>query len=227
MTDKPKRRYVSGLRQAYAEATRQRIADAARTLMLAKGFAATTMQDVAQAAGVAVPTLYASCPGGKPALAKLVYDVTLAGDAQEVPMSERPAVRAILAEPDPARKLAHFAATVAAIAERIAPVHRVLRAADGGLDELLADAEAQRRSGTRGPAQHLSDVGALRPGLDTDRAADQLYALTSIEIYERLTGTCGWNPAEYANWLAQTLCAALLPMPETRVRAGLKRPRGL
>ncbi|MEV4577770.1 hypothetical protein AB0K16_31450 [Nonomuraea jabiensis] len=37
------------------------------------------MAEVAREAGVAVQTLYTSAPGGKPALAKLVHDITLAG----------------------------------------------------------------------------------------------------------------------------------------------------
>lgn len=204
------RRYRSDLRREYAEATRQRIADAARSLMLERGYAATTMADVAQAAGVAVQTLYSSCPGGKPGLAKLVYDVTLAGDAQPVPQHARPEVQAIIAEPDPARKLALFAEMAVGIYERIGPVHRVLRSAAGGLTDLMAATERQRLTGSRGPAQHLADTGLLRPGLSVDRAAHQIYALTSIELFERLTEMCGWSLTECRDWLAHTLADALL-----------------
>lgn len=211
MTDKPKRRYQSELRREQSDGTRQRIADAARELMLARGYADTTMGDVAAAAGVAVQTLYAACPGGKQGLAKLVYDTTLAGDAAPVAMRERPAVAAIVAEPDPARKLERYARMVAATAERIAPVHAVLRAAAGGLRPLLQEAEAQRRIGTRGPADMLAAAGALRSGVDAGRAADIIFALTSIEVFERLTTTCGWSVDDYTGWLASTLTDALLP----------------
>lgn len=211
MTDKPKRRYTSGLRREQSDATRHRIADAARELMLTRGYAATTMSDVAVGAGVAVQTLYAACPGGKAGLAKLVYDTTLAGDAAPVAMSERPAVAAIIAEPDPARKLQLYAQMVATMAERIAPVHAVLRAAAGGLGPLLQESETQRRIGTRGPAGMLATAKALRPGVDIDRAADIIFALTSIEVFERLTATCGWSLDDYADWLACTLTDALLP----------------
>ncbi|MEV0134223.1 TetR family transcriptional regulator [Dactylosporangium sp. NPDC050688] len=211
MTDKPKRRYDSDLRREQSDGTRQRIADAARELMLTRGYADTTMGDVAAAAGVAVQTLYAACPGGKAGLAKLVYDTTLAGDTAPVAISERPAVAAIIAEPDPARKLELYARMVAAMAERIAPVHAVLRAAAGGLGHLLQESETQRRIGTRGPAGMLAAAGALRTGVDADRAADIIFALTSIEVFERLTTTCGWSIDDYAKWLASTLTDALLP----------------
>ena len=48
--------------------------------------------------------------GTKAALAKAVYDVTLVGDDEPVPLRERPEFVAIAAEPDPARKLARLRA---------------------------------------------------------------------------------------------------------------------
>lgn len=209
-----KRRYVSDLRREHAEATRLRIAEAARTLMIERGYAATTMGDVAAAAGVAVQTLYAACPGGKPGLVKIVYDVTLAGDGREVPQGGRPPVLAIIEEPDPVRKLALYAAMAVTIFGRIGPIHRVLRAAAAaggtGIGDLLDETERQRRNGSRQLTQHLAEAGALRPGLTADRAADEVFALTSIEVYERLTDVCEWTVDEYEDWLARTLAGTLL-----------------
>ncbi|GAA4087340.1 TetR/AcrR family transcriptional regulator [Nonomuraea soli] len=223
MTEQKKRRsYSSALRQEQAQATRQKIATAARELMLRKGYADTTMAEVARDAGVAVQTLYTSAPGGKPALAKLVYDITLAGDASPVPQRDRAEVQAIIDEPDPVRKLAKYAAMATAILLRIQPVHRVLRAAaaaspaDTGLQELLTDIEGERLVGSRGPAEHLHALGALRPGLPAARAAAQIYVLTSTENYEKLTEVCGWNADEYTDWLATTLAATLLGGSLTR-----------
>ncbi|MFC5819110.1 TetR/AcrR family transcriptional regulator [Nonomuraea harbinensis] len=217
MTEPRKRRsYSSSLRREHAQATRLRIATAARELMVGKGYADTTMAQVARDAGVAVQTLYTSCPGGKPALAKLVYDITLAGDALAVPQSDRPGVRAIIEEPDPARKLARYAAMATSILRRVTPVHRVLRAAaaaapsDTGLRDVLAGIERERLTGSRGPAEHLHALGALRPDLDPGRAAAQIYVLTSTENFEKLTEVCGWSEAEYEDWLATVLAAALL-----------------
>jgi AcrR family transcriptional regulator len=184
--------------------------------MLERGYAATTMAEVARAAGVAVQTLYATCPGGKAALAKLVYDVTLAGDADPVPQSKRPQVRAIIAEPDPGAKLELYASMTLSVAQRITPVYRLLRAAsaatpaDTALDDLLRETDRQHHAGSRGPAAHLAEVGALREDLTVDRAADQIFALTAIEVYQRLTEVCGWSGKEYRVWLAATLRSALL-----------------
>lgn len=222
MSERTRRRYSSPLRQESADATRQRIVDAAREVMLERGYAATTMAEVANRAGVAVQTLYASCPGGKPALAKAVYDSTLAGDHRPIPQTARPAVQAIIDEPQPARKLALFANMAANISERVGPVHRVLRAAaatDAGAGELVERAEQQRLIGSRGPAEHLAEIGALRAGLTVEKAAEQIYALTGVEMFERLTTTCGWTSAEYEEWLAQLLAATLLEPPATDVRS--------
>ncbi|TKK91656.1 helix-turn-helix transcriptional regulator [Herbidospora galbida] len=208
-----KRRYVSGVRQENARATRERIAAAARTLMLERGYAATTMADVARAAGVVVQTLYTSSPGGKPGLARLVWDVTLAGDAEPVPQSERPQVRAIIAEPDPVKKLAAYAAMAVEIYERVGPVHRVLRAAaagDAGVADLLATTERRRLTGSHGPAAHLREVGALRDGLTVEKAAAHIYALTSLEVFEHLREIAGWTPEECRDWLARVLRDTLL-----------------
>lgn len=207
------RTYVSKLREENAEATRLRIADAARNLLLERGYAATTMAQIANAAGVAVQTLYATCPGGKPALARLVHDVSLAGDARSVPLADRPEVARIIAEPDPARKVALYAAMATAMFQRADPFQRILRDAavsDSEMRDLLETAERQRLTGSQGPAQHLADVGALREGLSVESARDQIYVLTSFELFDRLTDTCGWTVGEFEDWLADTLRAILL-----------------
>ncbi len=78
--------------------------------------------------------------------------MTLAGDGDPVPQRDRPEVLAIIAEPDPVRKLARFAAMAAGIESRTGPVHRVLRAAaavDAGAAELVAQTEQERLTGSR------------------------------------------------------------------------------
>ena len=64
---------------------------AAKELFLERGYAATTMADVAAEAGVAVQTVY-SAVGGKAALLKAVFDTTIVGDDEPVPVSGRPEI---------------------------------------------------------------------------------------------------------------------------------------
>ncbi|MCH1867352.1 TetR/AcrR family transcriptional regulator [Nocardioides sp. CFH 31398] len=208
-----KRSYDSPARREAAEATRRRVVDAAREVMLERGYARASVSAIAARAGVAVQTVYAAAPGGKAGLGRLVYDVTLAGDHEPVPQAERPAVLAIVDEPDPVRKLELFAAMAREVNVRIAPVHALLRAAAVSHDdaqELLDRAEQQRRTGSRGPAAHLAELGLLRPGLTVERAADGFYVLTSATVFADLVERCGWSGDEYERWLADTLVATML-----------------
>jgi AcrR family transcriptional regulator len=94
----------------------------------ARGYGGTTIDAVAQAAGVSRKTVFTAV-GGKVELIKLAYDFAVAGDDEPVPMPERPAVRALVAEDDPARMLAAYAVMVADIGARIAPVYVALQGA--------------------------------------------------------------------------------------------------
>jgi hypothetical protein len=53
--------------------------------------------------------------------------------------------------------------------------------------------------------------GSLRSGIDCDRAAAIIRALTSAEIYSELVAGEGWTPAAYEKWLAGLLGDVLLP----------------
>lgn len=76
-------------------------------MLLAEGWAGTTMTAVAARAGVSAQLLYKTF-GTKVALAKRLYDVTLMGDDEPVPLHERPEIAAITAEPDPRRTIARY-----------------------------------------------------------------------------------------------------------------------
>src|SRR4051794_30730405 len=123
-----KRRYDSSSRAEGAKATRQAIIDSARRLFLEKGYAATTMPEIARAADIALDTVYATV-GKKPALFRLLIEMAISGADTAIPAEERDYVRAIRAEGDPARKLQLYAAAMCEIQPRLAPVIRVLQAA--------------------------------------------------------------------------------------------------
>ncbi|MFE7122683.1 TetR/AcrR family transcriptional regulator [Streptomyces sp. NPDC057617] len=208
--DRPRRGYDSSGRREAAARTRAAVLDACRELLLRDGYRATSVQAVARRAGVSVPTVYKAF-GGKQELVKAVYDTTLAEDDAPVPMHARPELRAVLAEPDPGRKLAGYARFVAGVHERLAGLLPVLSAADPELAELAAVTDRERLAGTRAFVDHLLAAGLLRPGLDPVRAADACWLLTSPQVHERLTRERGWARAEYEKWLAHMLTAALLP----------------
>ncbi len=185
--------------------------------MLGRGYAATTMTDIAAAAGVAVQTVYNAVDGGKATLAKRVWDVTVAGDLDAVPLEARPAIQALFAEPVPARKLARYATVCRQLYERLGPLARVLRAGaaagDSELQHLVDTVERERLVGTASIAAHLSALGALRPGLTVERAGHRLWALNAAETGDALVVGCGWSLDEYEAWMTEMMIASLLQPP--------------
>jgi AcrR family transcriptional regulator len=170
---------------------------------------------VAQAAGVVVETIYRGF-GGKAALFKAVIEAALAGGAAraQVPVQQRPTIRALIDEPDPRRQLAGYAATQPGIHARTGPLMAVLAgaaAADPELADVLRELEDFRLDGMERFAQLLADHGALRPDLSVEHARDILWTLASHATYEQLVTQRGWSSKQYQTWLAETLIQALLP----------------
>src|SRR5207249_711845 len=124
---KARRRYDSPRRQAQAAQTRLDVITAARALFLEHGYAGTTLAAVARAAGVVVETIYRGF-GGKAGLFKAVLEAAVAGGAERarIPVEERPAIQAVIAEHDPYRQIRRYIATQPGIHARTAPLMRVL-----------------------------------------------------------------------------------------------------
>ena len=79
-----KRSYSSAKRKAQARETRRSILDAAHELFVAGGYAATTIQAIAERAGVAVQTVYAGF-GSKRELLRQLIETTITGDDEPLP----------------------------------------------------------------------------------------------------------------------------------------------
>ena len=209
---KTRRRYDASSRQAAAARTRGRILDAARSLFLSRGFAATAMSDIADHAGVAVQTVYSSA-GGKAALLQRVLDVAIAGDDAPIPIRDRPDIQAVEAEPDGWRKLAKYARHLRLVHERSAELDQVIRAAadaDPDIRQLLHTLDAQRVSGMRLFAEHLAAARLLRRGMTISKAADVLATHMDPRIYLWLVHDRKWSSRDYENWYVQVTAAMLL-----------------
>ncbi len=196
------------------QATRRRVAEAAATLFAERGYAATTLQAIADAAGVHVQTIYQAF-GTKVAVLAETAAVLVAGPDEEssTPPPEREWVRELFAEPDPRRQLALYAAHMRAVSERymgLLDVMRVTAAVDPEVGAFLAAAEQGRYDGPRHITPELAARGALKPGLSAERAADIMYALTTYDVYRSLIVDRGWSGADAEGWIAETLTTALL-----------------
>ena len=109
MTNVVKRRtYDATARQTQSAATRQRIVDAARALILERGYRATTIAAIATKAGVNTDSVYALV-GRKPMVLRELIEQAVSGTDHAVIAEDRAYVKAIRAETDPAKKLAIYA----------------------------------------------------------------------------------------------------------------------
>ena len=206
------RAYDSTARKAAAQATRQSIIDSARRLFLEIGYAGTTMPAIAQAAGIALDTVYATV-GKKPTLFRLLVETAISGRDEAVPAEERDYVRAIREEPDAARKLQIYAAALRAIQPRLAPLFRVLQAAaplDPNLKALWQEISQRRAVNMRLLAKELAATGQLRVGLSVSAVADIIWSTNSPEFYLLLVDQRAWSEEEFERWLADAWRRLLL-----------------
>lgn len=216
---KGKRRYDSSRRQELAQLNRQAILEAARHLLLENGYAATTIGGIAQQAGVSVETIYKTF-GNKAGLAKALFDVSVVGDDEPIPLAERPEIKAVEAEHDAAKKIELFFAGFPARRGRTAPIERMIReaaATDAAAAAVRDQLKAELHRGMTMFATNLIESGGLRPGLTTEDVADILYAYASLDFFDVLTGR-GWSHQRYARFVTNALIAALTRPPATAVR---------
>lgn len=200
---------VKGVRQRQAQQTRQAVLAAAAELFVAQGWEATTIDQVAERAQVSRPTVFAV--GSKAALLRLVRDIAMAGDDDSVPVSQRESAQRVLAEPDAHRAVVLLAEHVTAVAERYAPLERVLREAAGSdaeLAELWHTSEQQRRTAAQLFVRSLGSKAPLSG--PREQVVDVLWLLMAPDHHARLVGDRGWSRRRYVAWLGETLQRLLL-----------------
>jgi AcrR family transcriptional regulator len=208
----PTRRYVSQVRDEQARRTRLAIVTAARDLFLARGYAATTIDAIAEAAQVSRRTVF-NAAGGKVGLLKLAFDWAIAGDDEPVAIADRPAVKAIQAERDPATAIQLWADLITSIAVRVASIAAVLYTAadsDAEAAEMLANEASTRMIGATAFASHLAALDGLAPGVSEQLVADLCWTLNDGHTYRLLVLERGWTTGQYSRWLSQTLAATVL-----------------
>jgi len=207
-----RRNYSSPLRERQASVTRRAVLDAARELFIAQGYGATTVEQIAQRAGVSKPTVF-SAVGSKQMVLRAVRDTAIAGDDAPVPVSRRPATDLIRAEPDQRRAVQLLARHLTGVGTRYAQINEVLHAAadsgDEDLRELWRTEEDQRLTGARFWVDVLTRKGPLRPGLRRDYAVDIMWLLMSPDNYYRLVHQRRWTSGKYQRWLTDSITELL------------------
>jgi AcrR family transcriptional regulator len=188
------------------------VVDAARRLFLALGYGATTIEAISREADVPPATVYRLF-SSKLGILRSLIDVSIGGDDEDVPMSDRREVRSLADEGDPAALLAGFVGLTVQVNERVAPIYRILVSAAGTDPDaaaLLDDLTRQRRQGQQMIARALARTSALRAGLRAADVADLVHALRSPEMYRLLVVDRGWEIERYEQWLSSTLAEQFL-----------------
>ena len=205
-----KRSYSSARRDAQARETRRSILATALSLFVAQGYAATTVQAIAEEAGVAVQTVYAAF-GSKRELMRQLIEATVTGDDDPTPVTERAESRAVAAEPDLQRRAQLDAALSRTIVQRVAPIVRVAEeaaASDPALAATMETIKAARRREMLDSATLLAGHQGLR--LAPEEAAATLYVLYSPQVADMLMRDHGWSPQRYEAWLARMILEGVL-----------------
>ncbi|WP_280268459.1 TetR/AcrR family transcriptional regulator [Nocardia wallacei] len=200
-----RRRYDSLRRQAQAHRTRAEIADAARRLFVAQGWATTTVRDVAREAGVSVPTVYAAYTNKTGLVWALVEAADLTADMSRM-------LTELEGTTDPGHQLAAMAGYDRRLFEHSADLIALIREA-ARTEPDLADTYRRAREladQTRIQVFESWPGGTLRPHLDIPTAVDIFAALCNVDVYLTLTVERGWPPDRVERWWADTLTRELL-----------------
>ncbi len=206
------RRYDNSRRRERAAETRRSILEAAHDLVLAQGYVATTIAQVAERAQVNVDTVYTSV-GRKPDLLRDLVEMAISGEDHAVPAEERDYVRRIQSAATAVEKITVYAEAVSAIHQRLGPLFLAVRdaaATDADCRALWTQISERRWANMRRFAADLRGTGELRADLTDDEVADVIWSTNAPEFWELVVHRRGWTPDRFARWLADAWQRLLL-----------------
>ncbi|MEP7054844.1 MAG: helix-turn-helix domain-containing protein [Actinomycetota bacterium] len=215
MADSVKRRsYDSSGRREAARARRQRSLRAASELFLANGYQHTTVAAIAERAGVSEDLIFQLFTSKRGVL-KVVMDVVIGGDDEEIPLLEREGPQAVRAATDQREQLRLFTAGITSQLDRVRPLNDLMRSAAAVEPEIAALHDdlhlRQRRHAMHMVATWLTENGPLRNEMTVETAGSILWTLASPDVHRMLTVQNSWTSQQYQDWLRETLTATLLP----------------
>ena len=212
MSDAVKRDYRSELRATQAQETRRSIVAAATRLFVEDGYGATTIDAVADAAGVSRKTVFTAV-GGKLDLLKLAADWAVAGDDDSVALSDRAAIRRLMGHTDPRGMLKRLAGLFVEIDMRVGPLYGAMEVA-AGMDpaarELVEESQRRRLDDARKVVRRLRDLDALTTQVTHQEAVDLIWLAMDPALFDRLVRARRWTTRRFEEWLADALCRQLL-----------------
>ena len=193
------------LRDRKAQLTKDEILGAARRLFAERGYARTSVRDIAQAAGVSAQTVYDSV-GSKQELVSRLNDLidTEAGIAG--------LVRSAGESDDPRELVATSARITRSILEHCGDIVHALvtgGAAEPELTAVLAEGQRRHVGGARRVVGQLRSLDALG-AVDPDAATETLAAITDIRFALVLQESYGWSLDQLESWMTDASRTLLL-----------------
>jgi AcrR family transcriptional regulator len=186
--------------------TRDRILDAAWTLLEEKAGSGVRMSDIARQAGISRQAVYLHFPTRAELLVAVTRHIDRVKDTDKRLEASRNAAGGI-------ERLDAF---IDAWGNYIPEIHGVARAliAMKDTDEAAAAAWDDRmqavRHGCEAAVKALDEDGLLRPENSLRQSIDILWTLLSVANWEQLTGACGWTQAQYIDAMKSLARAGLL-----------------
>jgi AcrR family transcriptional regulator len=202
-------KYDSAARREQARATRARVLDSAMQLFTGNGYGGTSVAAIASLAGVSDRMIYLAF-GTKRSLlfALLEHMAPVPRETFEADLAAAAAY--------PHRQLELAVSFIIDYYAGAAPFLSILQAAaaaEPDIQGFMDQGEAFRRGAQEPLIRHWSQRGWLTPGRTAAEAADILWALTSPDLYLKLTSIPGWPPDRCREWLTSTLDTLLLRPP--------------
>ena len=186
--------------------SRARVLDAALRLIRKRGHATVTMAQIAKAARLSRQAVYlhfADRAELMAALARHVHESLGLPAAIQRMMTDTPTGIGLI-EADVSMQ-AHFNPAVWAVARAVDAVRRT----DAAAARAWQDRLRSRLDRCRIIVSRLKTEGSLRPELAPSIAADLLWTMTSLRMWEDLVLEREWSPEQYQGYVTNVLIAEL------------------
>ncbi|HXF28254.1 MAG TPA: TetR/AcrR family transcriptional regulator [Chlamydiales bacterium] len=206
MSNRKKRSYISESRKRLADNTRRRIFQSAKKLFKKKGFEFVTIEELARAAKVSVPTVYALFQS-KRGILRALMDEAFPTDQFEVLVEQGKE------EKSAKKRLAITASIVRHMYDAERELMDLFRGASmlaPEFKELEKEREMRRYKRQEETVKALKAKKSLIKGMSVTKARDIVWAFTGRDMYRLFVIERGWSSKEYEQWLAQLLVKTVI-----------------
>ena len=200
MTERPTRR------AEYAEMTQRAVVDAARRLFDRRGYAKTTVDEIAKLARVSPATIYAQC-GGKSGLLETLMDLGTAGEVVVDTLAQ------CLAAPTSREKLTTLSAAYLAVYRDSGDILRIVTDAAASSPKaaaFLAVANDRQKAAVAQIIAQIASLGDLKAEVSEEDAVNIIYWHFRYDQIDLAIRDFGWSEERTEQWIGGRIADAIL-----------------